>query len=82
MCTQIAVIYQTCPLILSILTMQGQTSLFKVYDGVAGNFSQEVSKGLLPLLWLLSKPKPHENPQININEYFRVFSASFMKIKS
>lgn len=60
--------------------MQGQTNPFKVYDGVAGNFLQEISKGLLPLLWLLSKPKPYENPQVNINEYFRVFSASFMKI--
>lgn len=62
--------------------MQGQTSPFKVCDGVAENFLQEISKGLLPLLWLLSKPKPHDNPQINISEYFRVFSASFMKIES
>jgi len=66
---------------MEVLT-QEQEILFKVYEGVARYFLQEKSKGLLPLLWRLSKPKPQETPHINVNEYFRVFSVSFMKIES
>lgn len=64
---------------MEVLT-QEQAILFKVYEGIAWHFLQENSKGSLPLLWLLSKPKPQETPQINVKKYFRVFSVHFMKI--
>lgn len=66
---------------MEVLT-QEQAVLFKVCEGVGWHFLQENSKGSLPLLWLLSEPKPQETPQVNVNEYFRVFSVSFMIIES